>query len=151
MTRSPKDILAGLVFIGIGLAFAIGATQYKIGTTLQMGPGYFPLILGGLLAVLGGTIAVRGFAGGEEGSIGAVPWRAVLLVTVAVLFFGVTARGLGLLPATVVVALLGSLASRRTGVVGIVLITAGLTALSILIFVVGLRLRLPLIGPWISG
>lgn len=151
MTRSPKDILAGLAFVGIGLAFAIGATGYKIGTTLQMGPGYFPLILGGLLAVLGGTIAVRGLAGGEEGSIGQVPWRATVLVTIAVLFFAITARGLGLLPATVVAALLASLASRRTGLLGVVLITAGLTALSILVFVVGLRLRLPLIGPWISG
>jgi len=151
MARSSKDILAGLAFAAIGLAFAIGATQYQVGTTFQMGPGYFPLVLGGLLAVLGGTIAVRGLRDGEEGPIGKVPWRAVVLVTVAVLFFGVTARGLGLLPATVVAALLASLASRRTGVLGVLLITAGLTALSILIFVVGLRLRLPLIGDWISG
>jgi hypothetical protein len=151
MARSPKDILAGLAFVGIGLAFAVGATSYKIGTTLQMGPGYFPFVLGGLLAVLGGTIAARGVRGGEEGPIGQVPWRAVVLLTAAIVFFGATARGLGLVPATVVAALLASLASRRTGLVGIALIAAGLTILAILIFVVGLRLRLPLLGPWIGG
>ena len=55
MLRSAKDVLAGLTFIGFGLAFAAGATAYDIGDPVRMGPGFFPLVVGGLLAILGGV------------------------------------------------------------------------------------------------
>ena len=88
MQRDLKDILAGLVFIAFGLAFAVMATSYEIGSTLRMGPGYFPFVLGGILAILGGVIAIKGFLAGEGEAIGAIPWRAVGLIIGAVLFFG---------------------------------------------------------------
>lgn len=150
MPRSLKDILAGLTFVGFGLAFAVMATSYEIGTPLAMGPGYFPLVLGALLVLFGGVIVVKGFLDGEEGAIGEIPWRAVALVLGAVLFFGLTVRGLGLVPTTFITALMSAFASRRTGVVGAVLISVGLTALCVLVFVVALRLRLPIVGPWIQ-
>jgi hypothetical protein len=151
LPRPLKDILAGLVFAAFGLAFAITATSYEMGTTLRMGPGYFPLILGGLLVLLGGVIVVKGVMAGEVGTIGEIPWRAVGLLVAAVLFFGLTVRGLGLAPSTFGAALLSVFASRRTGVVAAVLVSVGLTALCVLVFVVALSLRLPLLGPWIRG
>jgi Tripartite tricarboxylate transporter TctB family len=144
-----KDVLAGVAFIGLGLAFAVGSTAYDIGTPLRMGPGYFPLVLGGLLAILGVVTVVKGLIAGEAGEIGAIPWRAVVLITVAVVFFGLTARGLGLVPSLLVTTILVGFAGERAGVLPPVLIAVGLTIVSILIFVVGLQLRLPLIGPWI--
>ena len=58
--RSIKDFSAGLMFIGIGAVFGIGATQYPMGTAVRMGPAYFPTWLGGLLTLLGliGTVAI---------------------------------------------------------------------------------------------
>jgi hypothetical protein len=149
MQRDLKDILAGLVFVAFGLAFAVIASTYEIGSTLQMGPGYFPLALGGLLVLLGGVIAVKGFLAFESEAIGGISWRAVALILGAVVFFGVTVRGLGLVPSILVTALMSSFASRRTGVIVGLLISVGLTILCILIFVVALRLRLPLLGPWL--
>jgi hypothetical protein len=149
MPRAPKDILAGLVFMAVGLAFAGISTTYDVGTTVRMGPGYFPLVLGGLLAVLGGLIIAKGVTGGEEGSVGSVPWRGVALIIGAVLLFGLTVRGLGLVPAIFATSLTSAFASRRSGVVGGLLIALGLTLLCVLVFVVALRLRLPLVGPWI--
>jgi hypothetical protein len=149
MQRDLKDILAGLVFIVFGLAFAVMATSYEIGSTLRMGPGYFPFVLGCLLAVLGGVIATKGFLAGEGEAIGAIPWRAVGLIVGAVLFFGLTVRGLGLVPSVFVAALVSGYASRRTSLLVGLLVTVGLTILCILVFVVALRLRLPLLGPWI--
>jgi hypothetical protein len=149
MPRGLKDILAGLVFAAFGLAFAVSATAYPIGTTVRMGPGYFPLVLGGLLVLLGGLVVAKGFVAGEEGTIGALPWRALALILGAVLFFGLTVRGLGLVPSTLVTALLSAFASRRTGVVAAVLVSVGLTVLCVLVFAVVLSLRLPLVGPWI--
>ncbi len=151
MQRELKDILAGAVFITFGLAFAAIATSYQIGSTLEMGPGYFPFALGGLLALLGAVILAKGFLGGEGEAIGEIPWRALALILISVVFFGLTVRGLGLVPSVFVVALMSSFASRRTTVVVGILIGVGLTILCVLVFVVALRLRLPLIGPWIPA
>ena len=148
--KALKDILAGLAFIAFGLAFAVAATSYDIGSTLQMGPGYFPLALGGLLAALGAAIVVKGFLAGEAGEIGSVPWRAIVLILAAVLFFGLTVRGLGLVPALLATVLMAAFAGHRTGLVVPLLTAAGLTILSVLIFVVALQLRLPLFGPWLQ-
>ena len=55
--KSPKDFWAGLMFIGFGLfAVAWSLTHYQMGTAVRMGPGYFPVMLGGLLAVLGAAV-----------------------------------------------------------------------------------------------
>ena len=116
-----------------------------------MGPGYFPLALGGILVFLGLLIVGKGLvsSAGAEGRLGSVPWRALVLIVVAVLFFGLTVRGLGLVPATAVTALLTALASYRTGILAAVAIAAGLTVLCVLIFILALQLRLPLVGPWL--
>ena len=149
--RAVTDILAGLIFVAFGLAFAATSLTYELGTPLRMGPGYFPLVLGGILVFLGLLIVGKGFVSGAgaEGRLGNVPWRALLLIVLAVLFFGLTVRGLGLVPATAVTALLTALASYRTGILAAGAIAAGLTALCVLVFVLALQLRLPLVGPWL--
>lgn len=151
MHRAMRDVLAGLTFVAFGVAFALVAASYEVGTALRMGPGYFPLVLGGLLALLGVLIIVKGLLAGEGGSIGAIPWRGLVLILAAVLFFGLTVRGLGLMPSTFVTALMSAFASRRTGVVAALLIAVGLTLLCVLVFVVALSLRLPLVGPWLGA
>jgi hypothetical protein len=143
--------VAGLIFVAFGLAFAITSLSYELGTPLRMGPGYFPLALGGILVLLGLLIVGKGFisgAGAEE-RLGSVPWRALFLIVLAVLFFGLTVRGLGLVPTTAVTALLTALASYRTGILAAVAIAAGLTVLCVLVFLVALQLRLPMFGPWL--
>ena len=147
--RALKDILAGSVFIAFGLAFAVISTTYEVGTPLRMGPGYFPLALGGVLALLGLVIVLKGFVAGEGGEIGTVPWKAAGLLVVAILFFGLTVRGLGLAPSLFVTSLLAAFAGHRTGVLPAIAIAGGLTALCVLIFVLALQLRLELIGPWV--
>ena len=149
MQRDLKDILAGLLFVAFGLAFAILSISYEIGSTLKMGPGYFPFVLGGLLVILGGAILVKGFRAGGGEDIGVIPWRALALILGAVVLFGLTVRGLGLVPTVLLVAVMSVFASRRTNVVMALAISAGLTVACVLVFVVALRLRLPLLGPWI--
>jgi hypothetical protein len=150
VTRSLKDILAGLAFVAFGAAFAFLAVGYRIGTPGQMGPGAFPFVVGGILIVLGAVMAVRGFVGGGElDPIGIIPWRAIGLILAAVVFFGLTVRGLGLVPSTFGTAILASLASRRASFRGVLAVSIGLTIVAILVFVVALSLNLRLIGPWI--
>jgi hypothetical protein len=147
--RALKDILAGSVFIVFGLFFALVSLTYEVGSPLNMGPGYFPLVLGGVLALLGIVIVGKGFVAGEGEPIGTIPWRSTALIVVAVIFFGLTVRGLGLVPSLFITTVLTAFAGHRTGVIPALVISAGLTILCVLIFVVALQLRVPLIGPWI--
>lgn len=151
MRRSWRDVLAGMTFVAVGAAFAVTSVTYEVGTALRMGPGYFPLVVGALTVVFGALVIAKGFVAGESGDIGDIPWRAIVLILGAVLFFGLTVRGLGLVPTVFVAALMSTFASRRTTVVGGVLIAAGLTVISVLIFVVALSLRLSLFGPWLGA
>ncbi|GGT06477.1 membrane protein [Planobispora rosea] len=148
--RSLPDILAGGVFVLIGGAFVAGSLGYELGTPLRMGPGAFPLLVGAIVAALGLAVVVKGLVAGEVVAFGPVPWRAVTVIVLAILFFGFTVRGLGFIPASAVTALLTTLASRRVRPLTAVAVTAGLTAAGTLIFVVGLQLRIPLWGPWLG-
>ena len=133
----------------IGGAFVVGSLSYELGAPLRMGPGYFPLLVGAILAALGLAIVVKGLIAGELLPFGAIPRRAVIAITLALLFFGFTVRGLGFVPTSAVTALLTAMASSRVRLLTAVAVAAGLTVASTLIFVVGLQLRLPLWGPWL--
>ena len=94
--RSQKDLLAGLMFTITGAAFALGARNYEVGSAGRMGPGYFPLALGALLALLGLLIALRSLGerprAGED--IGPIAWRPLLFIIGANLLFGLLLGGL---------------------------------------------------------
>jgi Tripartite tricarboxylate transporter TctB family len=145
--RPLKDALAGVAFIGFGLAFAVGATSYEIGSLVRMGPGYVPLLLGGVLVFLGGAIVVKGFVAADTEPIGPIPWRAIALLVGAVVLFGLTVRPLGLVPATLIAAALSAFASRLATPLTVAAIAIGLTAVCVVVFVVALSLNLPLFGP----
>ena len=91
-----KDLAAGAVFAAIGLAFMAGALTLDIGSAFKMGPGYFPLVLSGLLVLLGFIVMAKSVNMPSE-SIGTVPWRGLVLILAAPVIFGATARSLGLL------------------------------------------------------
>jgi hypothetical protein len=149
--KSLKDLLSGLIFIGLGLAFGYAALGYEIGIALRMGPGYFPLVLSGIMVLLGVVISVQSFATGSDVTpIGRVPWFALMLIIGALIFFGVTVRGLGLVPALFVTTFMSAFASERTGLVAAFVLAACLTLISFLIFVWALGLPLRVFGPWLS-
>jgi Tripartite tricarboxylate transporter TctB family len=147
--RSLKDLLAGAIFIGFGLAFALGALDYEVGTPLRMGPGYMPLALGLIQAGLGVLIVVKGLLAGEGEPIGTFDWRAAAFITAALLFFGLTVRGLGVVLALFGTVLLSAFARPATTRREALLIAVGITVLSVVIFIIALRLRMPLFGQWL--
>jgi hypothetical protein len=94
--KSQKDFFSGLLFMAIGVAFAFGATTYKVGVAARMGPGYFPLMLGILMAVLGAAVLFKSLvlntSSGDK--IGRWAWRPLFYVILANLVFGVMLGGL---------------------------------------------------------
>ena len=97
--EKPRDVVGGLVIVGIGGLFLLFGRELPVGTSFRMGPGYFPAILSWLMVALGAVIAGLAWrAPHQDGAFGAVPWRALVLIAGATLFFGAGLRGLGLLP-----------------------------------------------------
>jgi uncharacterized membrane protein YcfT len=145
------DILAGSTFVGFGLVFAIQSLGYELGTLFRMGTGFFPLLLAVVLIGIGTIIIISGIIAGtaEQVSLRGLPWRGMVLIPLALVFFGLTVRGLGLLPAVFVSTLLGGLSSERVKPLAALAIALGLTAVVIVVFVVGLQLRIPLFGIWL--
>ncbi len=94
--KSQKDFFSGLMFMVVGVAFAWGASSYTIGTGARMGPGYFPLVLGVLLALLGGAITFKALVvetvDGDK--IGAISLKPLFFIILANLVFGVSLGGL---------------------------------------------------------
>lgn len=94
--KSQRDFYSGVMFTAVGVAFAVGATSYTVGTSARMGPGYFPLILGILMTVLGFLIMYSGLAvetvDGEK--VGGWAWKEVGFVLGANVVFGVLLGGL---------------------------------------------------------
>ena len=149
LRRALRDLVAGATFVAFGVLFAIGSLAYDIGSPTAMGPGYVPLVLALILIGLGILVVAKGFIAGSGEPIGDVDWRAVVLITAALLFFGVTIRGLGVIGALFGSTLLAAFARSATSIRDALLFAVGLTVLSVLIFVVALQLRLPLVGSWI--
>ena len=87
----------------------------------------------------------------DEAHHGAVPWRAIALLTAAVVVFGAGVDPLGLVPALFVTTLLAGLADRDNSVLAAAVIAVGLTTACVVIFVVLLQLRLPLLGSTLGG
>jgi hypothetical protein len=114
-----------------------------------MGPGYVPLALGLTLAGFGVLIIAKGFLAGSGEPIGEVDWRAAILLTASLLFFGLTIRGLGVVGALFGTSLLAALARSSTSMREALILAVALTVISVVIFVFALQLRLPLFGSWI--
>lgn len=146
---SRDNFFAGGIFIALGGYFALESLNYELGSPIRMGPGYMPLVLGCALAALGLAIVIAGLRKPEEHTNEPPSWRAIGLISVAIIFFGVSIRGLGFAPTVFITALLTASASSRSTLLGAVLIAAALTLLSTIVFVIGLRLQVPLLGPWL--
>jgi len=142
--------MAGAIFVAAGAYFALEALNYELGTPFRMGPGFMPVSLGAVLVALGLAIVVKGVRSDRQDYAQPPSWRAIGLVTFSVLFFGFAIRGLGFIPTLLIGTVLTALASRTNNIVAALVIAVGMTVLSSLVFVVGLRVNIPLLGPWLG-
>lgn len=150
LQKSRKDMLSGLVFIGFGAAFAIGALDYPLGTGTRMGAGYFPLALALILIGFGIAVLIKGVtAKGAAEDLGIIPRRGVVLILGALIFFGFCVRGLGLIPTLFVTVFASGMASRTLSPIAALALAATMSVLCYVIFVRGLGVTVPVFGPWL--
>ena len=148
-TRSTADVVTGVIFAVIGVAFLIVSRSYGFGTLRQLGAGSFPAALAVLLIVFGVGIALRGLVRGEGGDFGRVPWRILALVVAAPLAFAATITGLGLGPAVWCAAFLAGCADRATGLRRVLVAATGVTAMVWVVFVLALQQHIDFLGDWL--
>ena len=159
--KSQKDFAAGLMFTIVGIAFAWGATNYTIGDGARMGPGYFPLALGVLLAILGlvitfGALVVET----EDGEpIGKIAWRPLGFIIGSNVLFGVLLAGVprfgipafGLVVAIYGLTFVASMAGDEFKFREVIVLATVLAILSYLAFVKLLALQFPVWPSFLVG
>jgi Tripartite tricarboxylate transporter TctB family len=140
-----RDFLAGLLFVVFGVLTIFFARDYPLGITARMGPGYFPMVLGGLLCLFGMVIMLRGIRAGTPVN-GAWGWRPLGLITLSIVVFGFTMEKLGLVPALMVLFFVAALAGREFRFLEVLLLAVLMSAFAAAVFVYGLKLPYPLFG-----
>lgn len=147
MKQGLEDLAGGMVLAAIGLFVALYAVaNYDIGTLRRMGPGFFPVLLGGTLAILGLLIALRGWTltgGGTH-----IAFKETFLVLAAIIVFALGLERAGLVVTTMTTALIASLATPDRRIGWRLVLAATVTLLSVAVFHFGLKMTLPLWPGW---
>lgn len=159
--KSQKDFFSGLLYLAVGVGFAWGATNYTIGTGARMGAGYFPLLLGILLAIIGAVIMFKAtVVETEDGDrIGKWAWKQIVFIIGANLLFGVLLAGLptfgipamGLIVAIYGLTFVASLAGDHFKFKEVFILATVLAAGSYVAFVWALNLQFPVWPSFIAG
>ena len=159
--KSQKDFWSGLVFMAAGIAFAWGATNYTIGEGARMGPGYFPLMLGILLTLIGIFIAFESMVvETEDGEpVGKWAWRPLVFIIGSNLVFGICLGGLpkiglpamGLIVGIYALTFIAALAGNEFKTKEVAILATVLAVGSYLAFIVALKLQFPVWPTFISG
>jgi hypothetical protein len=140
-----KDVWAGLFLIAVGATAIIGARNYAFGTALRMGPGYFPTVLGGLLILFGLYTLASGLRSSEK-MVGSWSLRALIVLPLALVLFGLLIDRAGFVPALLVLIFGSALAGTEFRPLEMILFSVFLTALCAVVFVWALGLPYPLIA-----
>lgn len=159
--KSQKDFFSGLLFITVGVAFAWGATNYKVGDAARMGPGYFPLMLGVLLAVLGGVVTFNALVvETEDGDkVGSIAWKPLFFIILSNLTFGMLLGGLpsvglpymGLIAAVIALTFIAALAGDEFKFKEVLTLGIILSVTCYVTFILMLKLQFPAWPAFIAG
>lgn len=140
--RAPKDFWSGIMFLAFAAVALLAARGYSLGSAGRMGPGYFPMLLGSVMAFLGVILVLRSMTIRDEpiGSLNVVP---LAIIALAVCLFGAFIERLGLVVAVAVVTVVSALAYRQWRPLEFAGLAIFLAAFSVGVFVYALRLPLP--------
>jgi hypothetical protein len=147
---NPKDFWAGVIFVSVGLVAIVTGRDYSMINNGIIGPAYFPTILGSILVLIGAVSVIRSFIRPGE-AIGQFALKKAFLVLSGVVLFGVLINGAGLPVAVIALVMLAGLASGKFKLMPFLAVAVGLAFFCVLVFVKGLGLLMPTVGPWLSS
>lgn len=141
--RNPKDFWAGVLFVCLGAGTVLIGSAYKLGTAAEMGPGYFPRVLGILLIVLGSLVCLFGLKQDGE-PIKKWHWRPTVIVLGSLILFGFIVSHLGVVLSTLLLIFVSSMASKEFRFKESLILGVFLAILVVSVFIIGLKLQLPI-------
>lgn len=149
MNTNVKDLAAGAAFIAVGVLYGwLAWSSLPIGEALNMGPGYFPLVLSGSLVMLGAAIAARARVTVQVTPFGVVPWRGIVMLSLATLVFAAFVEELGLLAGIFLTGFVAALADREVKIVNALAVSLGIALFCTAVFAYGVHLPIPVMGRW---
>jgi hypothetical protein len=149
--RNHRDFWSGVLFVVTGVLFMVLSRQYNLGTAAKMGPGYFPTILGGLMAALGLLIMLPAFSSkGPEVRVDKVDFKSIVLILVAVAVYAATLPKLGFIVSLFLLIMISSLASHEFKLTTSLVSSVVLLVFSWLVFVKGLELQFPFLPTFLT-
>jgi hypothetical protein len=144
-----KDFWSGLMLIVIGGGAILIARDYQFGSSLRMGPGYFPTVLGGILVMFGIYFVIQGLRHGAEKLVESWSLRALIILPLSLVLFGILIDRAGFIPALLALIVASAAASRQSRPIEVLLFAVLLTAFCVIVFVWLLGLPYELItGIW---
>jgi len=139
--RAPKDFWSGVMFCAFAVVGILAAKGYSLGSAGKMGPGYFPLLLGIVLAAMGVILIARSVV--IEGEpVSRIHILPLVIIATAVCLFGLMIEPLGLVASLAVLTVLAAWAGAQFRLLETVALTLVLIAFSIGVFVYALGLPL---------
>lgn len=151
--KSQRDFWSGLIFVLVGIAFALGATNYSFGSSARPGAAYFPFGLGVLLAILGSMVLFKALTIESEGGdpIGNIAWKPLLVIVSAIVVFGLLLPYLGLALTLPILVTMSAMAGDEFHWKDALLNSLILTFGSWVIFIWGLNLIIPVWPVFLTG
>jgi hypothetical protein len=138
-----KRFLSGLMFLGIGAVAILIAQDYPMGSALRMGPGYFPIVLGGIMALFGVYELILGIMKSDPVK-GNWSLRALILLPLAAVIFGIMMENFGFIPALIALIFASAFSGNEFKFVEVLISAVVITAASVGVFIYGLGLPYPL-------
>ena len=145
-SRRGRDYLGGVLMIALGVAAAFQGATYRIGTLSRMGPGFFPVALGVILALAGLAIAVTARFERDVADAKSLPpeWRAWLCIGAGIVAFVVLGKYGGLIPATFAIVFVSALGDRDNTPLAAAILALGCAIVAVVVFRFALQLQFPL-------
>jgi len=145
--RKPRDFFLGLIFLVIAVGLVIYARQYEFGSARQIGPGFFPMLLGFLLGGFGCLHIALGFFGEAEPGE-PIELRPIALVLAGVALFGILVRPAGLFISTLTLVIVAGAAYRSRRPLPLLIYAVAMAAGCVVVFPWLLGQQIPVLGSW---
>jgi hypothetical protein len=137
--KRPRDFAAAVVFILIGIAGFWFGRNYQYGSAARMGPGYFPMMVSGLLIVLGLIVAAQSMVLAEGAKLSGVRWRSVGLIVLSIVAFGFLIEHAGLVVSTLAAVGISAYATREANWKATAVLAIALAIFCVAVFVYALN------------
>jgi hypothetical protein len=141
-----KDYAGGTLMLLLGIGAMVQGRTYTIGSLSRMGPGFFPVALGAILALIGLAILISARLSKPPADVKPLPpeWRGWGCIIFSIVAFAVLGKYGGLVPATFAIVFISALGERKNSVRSALILALAMVVVCVVVFWWGLQLQFPL-------